>query len=210
VTSGERAAAPGRFATARVGGGDLAVDDQFLFPREAAARCGARVVLDRDAGPVLVDVRNTVQMRGTVVSAPGAAPEVLVAYVGSDVATLKARFDGLFVAPNALLRLRAVTCPSGAFFAKDLQLGAGARVSLQAPHPRLDGARAAGEPQPNPALLVHRRNARLAQLGPALLLVDGGALVSGGPSLGHGFRHNTATRRMPPRRVSREIVEFLE
>jgi len=71
---------------------------------------GSHVVLNQTSGPVIIYVRTTLALRGDIrASASGAAPDLLLVYLGSTDASAEVAFSGTIVAPNARLFLGSVT-----------------------------------------------------------------------------------------------------
>jgi hypothetical protein len=90
------------------------------------------LVLDDSAGPVRIYVKSSLIFRGSAQNSLGAAPDFLLAYMGTTAATIESAFDGTIVAPNAQLTLGSVA-HSGAFYAKELVVQAGAKVTYVTP-----------------------------------------------------------------------------
>jgi hypothetical protein len=90
------------------------------------------LVLDDSAGPVRIYVKSSLIFRGSAQNSLGAAPDFLLAYMGTTAATIESAFDGTIVAPNATITLGSVA-HSGAFYAKELVVQAGAKITYVTP-----------------------------------------------------------------------------
>jgi hypothetical protein len=108
---------------------------------------GAHVVLNQTSGPVVIYVRTTLILRGDIKAATsGAAPDLLLVYLGTVSASAEVPFAGTLIAPNARLFLGSVTPGhTGAFFAKNLEVGAHTKVTFRAPHVLLVAGRVPGK-----------------------------------------------------------------
>ena len=107
---------------------------------------GAHVVLNQTSGPVVIYVRTTLILRGDIkASTSGAAPDLLLVYLGTASASAEVPFSGTLLAPNSRLFLGSVTPGhTGAFFAKNLEVGAHTKVTFRAPHVLLIAGRVPG------------------------------------------------------------------
>jgi hypothetical protein len=92
----------------------------------------ALVVIDSTNGPVRIYVKSALTFRGSMTGQVGGAPKVLLAYLGASLATIDSPFDGTLVAPNAKALLATAT-HLGAFYAKEIEVQAGATVTYVPP-----------------------------------------------------------------------------
>ena len=81
----------------------------------------ARLVIDDAAGPVYLDVRDSLLFKGAVDGASGKPPAFRLVYVGTASPSIESAFSGVLIAPNTSMRL--ATPPDGksyrgAFFAR--------------------------------------------------------------------------------------------
>jgi hypothetical protein len=116
--------------TLRVHSGVYTVDTLLL-------ESGGQLLLDQAAGPVVFYVRSSLTHRGTLVVQGGSAPPSLfIGYLGTQTAFLEAAFQGAVLAPNAQVVLGTDRggIHRGAFFARRLEVRAGAQV-IYAPPP---------------------------------------------------------------------------
>jgi hypothetical protein len=150
VASGQSAAPPGNYRNLRVAGaGTLTLSAGAYFADSLQLDVGSRLVINQDAGPVLLYVRNVLQAHGRIESSRGAAPEFFVAYLGTAPLVLDAAWNGLLAAPNAALKLLATPgAHVGAFFARNLELGSGTRVTFRPAQSMLAPAAAAPDLPP--------------------------------------------------------------
>jgi hypothetical protein len=101
----------------------------------------SHVILDQAAGPVVIYVRTTVQLRGDLRASSGGAPDLLVVHLGTSDVSAEVPFSGAIVAPNARVFLGSVSPGHvGAFFAKNIEVGPHTTVTFRAPHALLVAA----------------------------------------------------------------------
>ncbi len=94
----------------------------------------SRFVVDDAAGPVLVDVRDSLLFKGSIEGASGDQPAFRLVYVGTNSPAIETAFTGALIVPNASMRL--ATPPdrraySGTFVSRDLEVSPDARVVLR-------------------------------------------------------------------------------
>ena len=87
----------------------------------------ASLVIDSSESPVRIYVKSGLIFRGAMLDHEGGMPKVLLAYFGTSNGLVESSFDGTLVAPKAKLVLASVP-HSGAFYAKELEVQAGARI----------------------------------------------------------------------------------
>jgi hypothetical protein len=92
-----------------------------------------KLELDDAAGPVVLYLDTGLTFSGSVGSLTGAHPKFLIAYRGTSFVPIEAPFAGSIVAPNAKLNLATVNAPghAGSFFAKDIEVQPGNRVTFK-------------------------------------------------------------------------------
>lgn len=148
--AGLATADPGRYGTVRVlAGATLSLKTGAYFIDHLRLEAGSRLVLNQDAGPILLYVRSTIRLSGEIRSTRGTPPDALVAYRGRGAVNLDAPFDGMIVAPFALLQLSSVPGGhAGAFFARKIRVASGTTVTFRAPHAILSAASTPPEPAP--------------------------------------------------------------
>ncbi len=129
-------AAPGRFGSMQVfGGSTLNLRAGTYYVDSLDLESNAKVILDQDAGPVLVYVRTTIILRGAFSSKSGDPPDLLLAWLGTTEAIVESSFKGTLVSPSAKLTLRAATGGhTGAFFGKNIEVGPNTTVTYRAPN----------------------------------------------------------------------------
>jgi hypothetical protein len=88
----------------------------------------ASIVVDSSAGPARIYLKSGFIFRGALLDQFGGFPKVLTAYFGTTPGLIEASFDGMLVAPKAKLVL-ASTAHSGAFFANEIEVQAGATIA---------------------------------------------------------------------------------
>jgi hypothetical protein len=142
LTSGKSTQNPGRYGTLRVAGGaELTLNAGAYFIDTLRLDANSKLVLNQDAGPVLLYVGNSLQWRASVRSTRNTPPDLLLVYLGSPGVTIDVAFNGFIVAPNAQLTLATVTGGhTGAFFAKHISTGAGVKITYRPPHAILRAA----------------------------------------------------------------------
>jgi len=94
----------------------------------------ARLVIDDTAGPVYLDVKNSLLFKGAIDGASGKPPALRLMYVGTAPPSIESAFSGILIAPNTSMRL--ATPPDGksycgAFYARDLEVSPGTTVELR-------------------------------------------------------------------------------
>jgi len=95
----------------------------------------SKLMLNQDAGPVLIYVRNSPTLRGSIATTSGSPPDPLLGYLGTAEAIVEMPFTGTIVAPSAKLTLRSVSGGyTGAFFGKSIEVGPNTSVTFHAPH----------------------------------------------------------------------------
>jgi len=131
---------PGAYGAVQVfSGSTLTLSTGTYFVDTLLLEPQSRVVLNQTSGPVVIYVRTTLQLRGELrASTAGAAPDLLIVYVGGADTAAEVPFSGTIVAPSARLFLGSVTPGhTGAFFAKNIEVGPHTKVTFRPPHPIL-------------------------------------------------------------------------
>lgn len=91
----------------------------------------ATLVINDSAGPVTLDVRNTLLYKGSIRSTTGSHPAFRLLYVGANQPAIETAFTGTFIAPNASVRLATPADHSpyvGSFVARELEVSPDTRV----------------------------------------------------------------------------------
>lgn len=131
--NGTSTAAPGRYGTFQVFAGaklNLTAGTYFLDTLDLEP--GGKLILNQDAGPVLLYVRTSVIYRGAVSTTSGVAPDLLFGYFGTADLSIEAPFVGTIVAPTAKIILRTVTGGhTGAFFGANIEVSSSATVTYR-------------------------------------------------------------------------------
>jgi hypothetical protein len=127
---------PGSYGNVSVGTRSQLVlsSGDYLF-KSLTVEPQAALVIDRAEGPVRVYSKNSLIFRGEIIDAAGDEPNVLLGYTGTATAPIESSFDGTIVAPNAKLVLSS-NPHAGAFFARELEVQAGAEITYRAPPKR--------------------------------------------------------------------------
>ncbi|MGH9889276.1 MAG: hypothetical protein ACREBE_27325, partial [bacterium] len=100
----------------------------------------SHVALDQTAGPVVIYVRDSVQLRGELRATNARPPDLALIYLGTSEVRAEVPFSGTIAAPNARLFLGSTTPGhAGAFFAKSIEVGPHTTVTYRAPHALLAG-----------------------------------------------------------------------
>jgi|GEM_PF-3292442 len=107
----------------RLGSGKYFMDQLQLEPQ-------AVLELNTSAGPVILNVRQSLNFKGTIKNSGGAG-SFFLSYFGTAATSIEAPFNGTIVAPNAILRLAPVGSPGhrGSFYAKAID-AAEARANI--------------------------------------------------------------------------------
>lgn len=92
----------------------------------------ASIVMDSSEGPVRIYVKNSFTFRGTMLDAFGEEANSFIGYFGTTDALVEAPFDGTLVAPKAKVVVSS-NKHYGAFYARELEVQAGARIEYRAP-----------------------------------------------------------------------------
>jgi hypothetical protein len=131
--NGSASPAPGRFGKLQVFGGcKLTLKAGSYFVDSLDLESGSSLILDQDAGPVLLYVLSSVIMRGTLSTISGKPSDLLIGYLGTAEMIVEMPFTGTIVAPSAKLTLRSVAAGySGAFFGKNIEVGPNTTVSFR-------------------------------------------------------------------------------
>ena len=91
----------------------------------------SELTLSESSGPVKIYVRSALILRGIEKTASGAAPTGFISYLGRSEIFVESSYVGTLAAPAGTLTLRSVASPHrGAFFARTVQLDAGATVQF--------------------------------------------------------------------------------
>lgn len=128
---------PGRFGTMRVfSGGTLTLTTGSYYLDALVLEPGAKVVLSQDTGPVIVYVRQSAILRGSVVSSVnGSPPDFLLGYLGTSELFVEMPFSGTVVAPSAKLTLRSVPSGhTGSFFGRTIEVGPNTTITFRPGH----------------------------------------------------------------------------
>jgi hypothetical protein len=129
--------APGQYGDVTINsGGALTFKSGTYYLRALKIQSNGTLKLDQANGPVIIYVEtDQVNLRGAISSLTGAAPDLLIVYLGTLPLFVESLFNGALVAPFTVVTLRAVTgTHTGFFYAKDLQiLDAHAKVQYRAP-----------------------------------------------------------------------------
>jgi hypothetical protein len=92
----------------------------------------ASLIVDAHAGTTRVYVKSALTFRGRIRDVASGPTKLMLFYFGESVAPVESAFDGLIVAPNGKLVL-ASTTHYGAFYAKELEVQAGAEIYPEVP-----------------------------------------------------------------------------
>ncbi|MEP6652515.1 MAG: hypothetical protein ABJA82_04100 [Myxococcales bacterium] len=152
--------APGRYGSVQLfSGARLTLSSGTYFVDSLDLEPASKVILNQDAGPVMLYVRNSVILRGLFSTASGAAPDLLLGYLGASDVFAEVSFVGTMVAPSAKVVLRSVTGGhAGAFFGKNIEVSPNTTVTYRPGHPILSTQppasrdKCSGLVQPNDAL----------------------------------------------------------
>lgn len=127
---------PGRYGLMQLfSGAKLTLTTGAYYVDDLDLEQGSTVILNQDAGPVLLYVRNSVILRGVFSTTSGAASDVLLGFLGTTDVVGEVPFVGTLVAPSAKIALRAVAGGhTGAFFAKDIDVSPNTTVSFRPAH----------------------------------------------------------------------------
>jgi hypothetical protein len=138
---------PGQYGTLNASSrGTLTLRTGTYYLSSLIIESAGTVRLDQSAGPVIIYMTNTLTLRGSIVSLSGAAPDLLLGYLGTTPVFVESLFNGAIIAPFTTLTLRAVTgIHTGFFAAKDFQvLDAHVRIQYRAPLALVAAAKPAG------------------------------------------------------------------
>ncbi len=108
----------------------------YYFEAFHALEPQSRIIIDTrgSRGLVKIYVKSGLTFRGKIVDYNAGQPRVLIVYQGTAVANVESSFNGTLVAPVAKVFLGTTTTPHiGAFFSKDLEVRANARVVYDPP-----------------------------------------------------------------------------
>lgn len=92
----------------------------------------ASLVIDSSAGPVRIYVKNSLTFRGTILDALGGEPQSFIGYFGTTDALIESAFEGTLTAPKAKVVISS-NKHYGAFYARELEVQAGARIEYRKP-----------------------------------------------------------------------------
>jgi hypothetical protein len=81
---------------------------------------------------VRIYVKNSFTFRGAMLDSFGDEPRIFVGYFGTTDALLESAFDGTLVAPKAKVVISS-NKHYGAFYARELEVQAGARIEYRTP-----------------------------------------------------------------------------
>jgi hypothetical protein len=132
--NGTGTSAPGRYGTFQVfSGGKLNLTTGTYFIDSLDLETGSKLILNQDAGPVILYVRTSVIYRGASSTTSGVAPDLLFGYFGTADLSIEASFVGTIVAPTAKIILRTVTGGhTGAFFGANIEVSPNVTVTYRA------------------------------------------------------------------------------
>jgi hypothetical protein len=134
--------APGRYGNVQIfSGAQLSLSSGIYYLDSLDLEPSAKILLNQDAGPVLIYVRNTVILRGTFKVLPTSSttpPDLLFGYLGSAELFVEAPFNGVIVATNAKVTLRSVSGGhTGSFFGKNIGVDPNTQVTFRPGYPIL-------------------------------------------------------------------------
>jgi hypothetical protein len=131
--NGTSTAAPGRYGTLQVfTGGKLNLSAGTYFIDSLDLEPSAKLILNQDAGPVILYVRTSVIYRGSITTTSGVSPDLLFGYFGTADLSIQASFVGTIVAPTAKIVLATVTGGhTGAFFGANIEVSANTTVNYR-------------------------------------------------------------------------------
>jgi hypothetical protein len=131
--NGTSTSPPGRYGMFQVfSGGTLKLSPGTYFIDSLDLEPGAKLVLNQDAGPVVLYVSSSVIYRGAISTTSGVAPDLLFGYFGTADLSIEAPFVGTIVAPSAKIVLRTVTGGhTGAFFGANVEVSSNAIVTYR-------------------------------------------------------------------------------
>lgn len=136
----DRTAAPGPYGQVVLKNtSKLRLQTGTYYFRSLDVQSGANLILNTSGGPVVIYVRDSVNMRGTL-SYTGRSGDLLLVYLGTPELAFDTTFSGVLVAPNANVRFGVGSSShSGAAFAKFVRLDPQAKFTHQAALPLLAG-----------------------------------------------------------------------
>jgi hypothetical protein len=82
----------------------------------------AKIALSDSTGKTIVYVASVLHYRGSVASATGRDPQLMLGYLGTRPVKLASAFRGTLLAPNAKLILGSDTAYRGVFLARDIEV----------------------------------------------------------------------------------------
>jgi hypothetical protein len=131
--NGTSTAAPGRYGTLQVfSGGKLNLSAGTYFIDNLDLESSAKLILNQDAGPVILYVRTSAIYRGAITTTSGVSPDLLFGYFGTADLFIQASFVGTIVAPTAKIVLGMVTAGhTGAFFGANIEVSANTTVNFR-------------------------------------------------------------------------------
>lgn len=121
--------APGAYDQIKANGGEFHLRSGVYYVDDFVTESGSMVYAHTSSGPVVIYVRDTWTYRGPI-SIDGPEGSVLVAWLGTGVAPLKAPFVGAVVAPNGEIELQRPDQGEhkGSFFGKAIEVQSDSRV----------------------------------------------------------------------------------
>jgi hypothetical protein len=121
--------APGAYDQIKANGGEFHLRSGVYYVDDFATESGSMVYAHTNSGPVVIYVRDTWTYRGPI-SVDGPEGSVLVAWLGTGVAPIKAPFVGAVVAPNGEIELQRPDQGQhkGSFFGKAIEVHSDCRV----------------------------------------------------------------------------------
>jgi len=128
---------PGRYGAVQVfAGSKLTLSAGTYYVDSLDLESGSSLILNQDAGPVLLYVRTQIIfLRGTLSTTSGSPADLLLTYLGTTDLIVEMPFVGTIVAPVANLSLRSVAVGhSGAFFGKNVDVGPNTTIQYRAPN----------------------------------------------------------------------------
>ena len=153
----QRTLVPGRYDQVRVASrSTLKLSSGTYYLSSLQLEPQAVVSLEQSAGPVLLYVDSSLQLRGTFAVSGGGTPDLGLVFLGSSEVFVEVPFSGALVAPNAKLTLRSVSqAHTGFFYGKNLFVDAHAQVKHAPPLAILTAA-TEGDPEACASLIPER------------------------------------------------------
>jgi len=126
---------PGRYGLLRAGlNSVMTLRAGTYYITDLQFDTGATIKLDQTSGPVIIYVSNTIILRSSIVSIDGAAPDLLIGFLGTNSVFVEVKFDGAIISPFSTIYLRDRPPQHTGFFAgKGVELDAQADVGYRFP-----------------------------------------------------------------------------